>query len=296
MSITKKAGRREPSAAIQSFTFANMVTATGEDSVIMPENSVLANGLFVLDTLFNSATSDAFVIGDAGEPDRYGTVLASQAFTAANTDLLTTTDDFAAVRAVQVASTPAAPGGLVSGTTYYAINIDSTHIKLSATLSGAAIDITSAGTGNFTLKDVSTVPTFTDETFINTAITPTGGTADQILVGQDITTNTKLLFTVSTDLPSPLVAGTTYYVSRQSTTTMKLLDAPGGTIIDITDAGTGTHHVYPVQVALVPTGLKVTVPTSIQITWTGAGAAPSAGAGRLIVKYNEENREDYTQR
>lgn len=42
--------------------------------------------------------------------------------------------------------------------------------------------------------------------------------------------------------------------------------------------------------ALVPTGYKYTVPDTIDITWTGVGAAPTAGAGYLMVEYFAENR------
>jgi hypothetical protein len=47
----------------------------------------------------------------------------------------------------------------------------------------------------------------------------------------------------TTTLPSPLVAGTTYYVVSASGLTCKLSATQGGTAIDITDTGTGTHTI-----------------------------------------------------
>jgi len=49
-------------------------------------------------------------------------------------------------------------------------------------------------------------------------------------------------------LPSPLVAGTTYYVRDTTTNLYFYISAtPGGTRISLTDAGTGTHYVYTVH-------------------------------------------------
>jgi hypothetical protein len=51
---------------------------------------------------------------------------------------------------VQITTTGTMPGGLVSGFTYYVI-VSGTRIKLSETLSGAAVDITSTGSGTLRL-------------------------------------------------------------------------------------------------------------------------------------------------
>lgn len=44
-------------------------------------------------------------------------------------------------------------------------------------------------------------------------------------------------------LPAPLVAGTTYYVRRQSSSAIKVATVPSGTAIDLTSQGTGTHRI-----------------------------------------------------
>lgn len=49
--------------------------------------------------------------------------------------------------------------------------------------------------------------------------------------------------------------------------------------------------------ALVPTGFRVTnTQLGLGITWTGVGAAPTAGAGRLEVEYIVEGSADFSQR
>ena len=47
------------------------------------------------------------------------------------------------------------------------------------------------------------------------------------------------------ELPAPLNSSTTYYVISATTDTFKLATSPGGTEIDITTAGTGTHYLLP---------------------------------------------------
>jgi len=46
-------------------------------------------------------------------------------------------------------------------------------------------------------------------------------------------------------LPAPLNTSTTYYVINATTDTFKLATSPGGTEIDITTVGTGTHYILP---------------------------------------------------
>ncbi len=49
------------------------------------------------------------------------------------------------------------------------------------------------------------------------------------------------------------------------------------------------------RTALVPTGFINTGPTDVTIRWTGTGAAPTAGAGRLQVEYYIRGRSTSTQ-
>lgn len=53
--------------------------------------------------------------------------------------------------------------------------------------------------------------------------------------------------------------------------------------IDLTSAG---------YTALTITGYKYTTPDWIDLTWTGSGAVPTTGAGRIIVMYVVDSREN----
>ena len=48
-------------------------------------------------------------------------------------------------------------------------------------------------------------------------------------------------------------------------------------------------------VPILATGKKYTEPSSVCVVWTGAGAAPTAGAGRLTVLYIVDGRAAFTQ-
>lgn len=50
----------------------------------------------------------------------------------------------------------------------------------------------------------------------------------------------------------------------------------------------------PGAVAIVPTGKKYAEPSTVGVVWTGTGAAPSAGAGRLVVLYIVDGRAAFS--
>ncbi len=56
---------------------------------------------------------------------------------------------------------------------------------------------------------------------------------------------------------------------------------------DVTVAGT--------WIPIVPTGKKYASPGSVGVVWTGVGAAPAAGAFRLIVQYIKDGRAAFAQ-
>ena len=68
--------------------------------------------------------------------------------------------------------------------------------------------------------------------------------SDVITVDEDITTGTKLIF-LNSNPPAPLVTGTTYYAINLSSTTISVAStsalATAGTVITLTDVGSGTH-------------------------------------------------------
>lgn len=67
------------------------------------------------------------------------------------TDIITVANSYATDSTVIFRTTGTPPSPLVNNTTYFAINVSATTIKLASTAGGAAINLTTAGTGKFTL-------------------------------------------------------------------------------------------------------------------------------------------------
>lgn len=143
------------------------------------------------------------------------------ATTAVNTgtDVITVTNNYATGTPIVFTSTTTVPAGLTAGTTYYAINVSSTTIKVATTAAnataGTAIDITSQGTGTHTVrrqyvfsdndeiwldgrKGELSVLWNTDYPTPQTAdwiYTPPGVTADSAIKGWGKSNNRLMLFT-----------------------------------------------------------------------------------------------------
>lgn len=77
------------------------------------------------------------------------------------------------------------------------------------------------------------------------ATTDVNTTDDQITVGLNIPTGTRVQVATTTTLPAGISAATNYYIINVSSTVVKLAtslaNALAGTDVDITDQGTGTH-------------------------------------------------------
>jgi hypothetical protein len=154
------------------------------------------------------------------------------------------------------------PTPLEYGAEYYVIKVDDDNFKLAYTLeqakAGTAIDLTGAGTGTLSVSplnysllsfnncDFETYekPRFVKPEFVDT-------TNNYVyLEGHDrATADPVVLYNVGGGLPAPLVAGTTYFVIRETGNNNRFklaassADATAGTAIDLTTAGTGMHEV-----------------------------------------------------
>lgn len=92
-------------------------------------------------------------------------------------------------------------------------------------------------------------------------LSPPGGTIT-VNDGTDVFTTSaahnlavgdEILFTTTTTLPAPLVAGVSYWVHSVPTgSTLKIATLPGAAALDITTTGTGTHS-WQSRHAIVPT-------------------------------------------
>lgn len=86
--MDKNCERQSPLIVIQKFTFADFVSGVAQNAIEVPANAICIGGDFVVDTAWNSATSDTFIVGDSGDTDRYKAAINGQ--TAARTALVPT--------------------------------------------------------------------------------------------------------------------------------------------------------------------------------------------------------------
>jgi hypothetical protein len=72
-------------------------------------------------------------------------------------------------------------------------------------------------------------------------------------------------------------------------------------VLVVGDAGSANRYKTSYSIAatgrtaLVPTGYQMTAPGNVNITWTGVGTAPSAGALRLEIEYYVVGRAQFSQ-
>lgn len=71
MSITKKSGRQSPLVAMVDINFSDIANGVAAAAIQLPGNAIVTGGDVTVITPFNSATSDAIAVGDAGSANRY---------------------------------------------------------------------------------------------------------------------------------------------------------------------------------------------------------------------------------
>ena len=137
------------------------------------------------------------------------------------TEYITFSTAIATGTPVKFTSTTSLPAPLVSGTVYYIVNPVAATAQLALTVGGAAINLTTAGSGTITI--------YTPATF-TTISTLTNATAIQI-----VSTGT---------VPTGMTIGTTYYVNNFASNTFNISATYGGDLIVLTGTQTGTQTIY----------------------------------------------------
>ena len=138
------------------------------------------------------------------------------------TEYITFSTAIAANTPVKFTSTTSLPAPLVSGTVYYIVNPVAATAQLATTVGGAAINLTTTGSGTITI--------YTPATF-TTISTLTNATAIQI-----VSTGT---------VPTGMTIGTTYYVNNFASNIFNISATYGGDLIVLTGTQTGTQTIYP---------------------------------------------------
>jgi hypothetical protein len=155
-------------------------------------------------------------------------------------------------------------GGLTSGTAYYAYKVDDNIIKLTATVGGPIIDLTTLGTGNHSL-------TTNAVDFTNDIIgIPNHGFSQGELVQYDSSGQTAI---------GGLISGNPYYVilidGNNIALATTLLNATAGTKVDLTTSGVGTHRILSLSKSPDGTYTIASVPTTTTFTVTASGFVPT---------------------
>jgi hypothetical protein len=138
-------------------------------------------------------------------------------------------------------TTGALPTGIVAGTTYYVrTRLTANTFTVSDAIGGRAI--TTSGSQSGTHTAVAKVHRIYEAAIGQKATVTADSTADTITyTAHGLTADTRVVFTTTGTLPSPLVAGTTYYVKNPTTDTFQLAAAAGGAAINMTTTGTGVQ-------------------------------------------------------
>ena len=71
MAISIPDTRQYPLVAYASFALADTASGVGVAVFALPQNAVVTGGQVIIDTAYDSGTSDAIEVGDAGDNNRY---------------------------------------------------------------------------------------------------------------------------------------------------------------------------------------------------------------------------------
>ena len=155
-------------------------------------------------------------------------------------------------------------GGLTSGNQYFVLKIDDNIIKLTSTIGGNTIDLTTLGSGNHSL-------TTNAVDFVNDVISiPNHGFSQGELVQYDSSGQTAI---------GGLVSGNPYYVilidGNNISLATTLINATAGTKVNLTTAGVGTHRILSLSKSPDGTYTIASVPTTTTFNVTANGFVPT---------------------
>jgi uncharacterized phage protein gp47/JayE len=111
------------------------------------------------------------------------------------TNQITVAQDWYNTDQVQFTTTGTLPSGLSLATNYYVINIDATHVQISASSGGAAISLGTQGTGQHTMTATDTGRYYVGNATIITPMSPQpseAGTVEIYFVPYDTISNSKV--------------------------------------------------------------------------------------------------------
>jgi hypothetical protein len=175
-----------------------------------------------------------------------------------NTDFITkNTHGLSNGNVIKFKSTKLLPQPLAVNTTYYVVNKTTDTFQVSATSGGSPIDITTPETGvlSFYYTSVTISLVQSNSQTVTSVNTGTNFITKNV---HGLNNGDVIGFTTTTTLPSPLAANTNYYVVNKGTNNFQVSTTSGGSAVDITTTGTGTHsfHYRRTQINSTAHGLE----------------------------------------
>lgn len=227
----------------ESLITNNILTIGAIPGIIGPQPKSTANG----DTQIQARAARGVTVamnGSYAYSDNFNALLAlytdSRIFTAATSDVCTSVGHgFVDGTKVTLTLSSSPPSGL-SSSAYFVRDSTADTFKLATTSGGTAVDITSTGSGIH--RAARNYATNADDTLTNN--------------GHGFADGTRVLVDVAA-AQGALVDGI-YYVRDSTTNTFKLATTPGGTAVDVSVSGTGTHRVSRNQAELQYPGTQGT--------------------------------------
>lgn len=71
MPVTTNSGAQDLVVKTATITYANLVSATDYNAIALPINAVIDSGEIIVETVWNSATTDVLDVGDSASQNRY---------------------------------------------------------------------------------------------------------------------------------------------------------------------------------------------------------------------------------
>lgn len=144
------------------------------------------------------------------------------------------------------------PSGSITTTdTYYIQYVNANSYQLATTMNGAALNLSTQGTGSHTLSTyVRAVP------FASWTVAPTSQIA---YTAHGFYDDLAVKVASPGTPPTGILSTETYYIEVVDANTFRLLDAPGGAVVAFTTQGTGTHTVSAEQVGLIVDAADLTL-------------------------------------
>lgn len=174
----------------------------------------------------------------------------------------------------------------------YFISGDSIYVPVDPTTSPATNGFTSNGVGIDALNKNNTVSTVSAASTLSFVPANVSTGADTITItSHGLSNNTPIAFQTQsgTALPSPLVAGTVYYVINATINDFQVSTSSGGGAIDLTTAGTGTNLIYatvPSYIEYIPRDYSATNFTGISGTISSIPSISPFSSGTVTVTSN----------